>query len=44
MPGKTAVKKKRASRKAKPKTKGLEAPECKLDISAEPIREVLGRI
>src|SRR5437867_11648646 len=44
MPGKTAVKKKRATRKAKPKTKGLDAPECKVDIYDEPIREVLGRI
>ncbi len=44
MPARTAAKRKRASRKAKPKTKGLEASDCKLDVSAEPIREVVGRI
>src|SRR2546422_24295 len=37
MPPKTATKRKRASRKAKPKTKGLEALDCKLEISAEPL-------
>src|SRR5207253_8202743 len=40
----TAAKKKRASRKAKPKTKGLEALDCKLDVSAEPLREIVSRI
>src|SRR5438874_7517037 len=44
MPPKTATKRKRASRKAKPKTKGLEALDCKLEISAEPIREVVTRV
>ena len=44
MPPKTAAKRKRASRKSKPKTKGLEASDCKLDVSAEPIREVVGRV
>src|SRR5213594_4054542 len=44
MPAKTAAKRKRASRKAKPKTKGLEALDCRLEISAEPIREVVTRV
>src|SRR5881296_2743721 len=44
MPAKTAAKRKRASRKAKPKTKGLEALDCKLEISAEPLREVVTRV
>src|SRR5213596_429118 len=44
MPPKTAAKRKRASRKAKPKTKGLEALDCRLEISAEPIREVVTRV
>ena len=44
MPPRTVAKKKRASRKAKPKTKGLEALDCKLDVSAEPLREVVSRI
>src|SRR6516162_1302863 len=43
MPPKVAGKRKRASRKATPKTTGLEALDCKLEISAEPIREVIGR-
>jgi len=44
MPPKVAGKRKRASRKAAPKTTGLEALDCKLEISAEPIREVIGRV
>src|SRR5436853_967477 len=44
MPPRTVAKKKRASRKAKPKTKGLEALDCKLDVSAEPLREIVSRI
>src|SRR5205807_1705401 len=44
MPSKRAAKRKRASRKAKPKTKGLEALDCKLEISAEPLREVVTRV
>src|SRR5437016_4855563 len=44
MPPKAPTKRKRASRKAKPKTKGLEAPDCKLEVTAEPIREVVGRV
>ena len=41
MPAKPAAKRKRASRKAKPKTKGLEAPDCRLDVSSPDIREVV---
>src|SRR5213592_4889910 len=44
MPPKTAAKRKRASRKAKPKTKGLDALDCKLEISAELIRDVVTRV
>src|SRR2546422_9870565 len=44
MPQKAPTKRKRASRKAKPKTKGLEAPDCKLEVTDEPIREVVGRV
>ena len=43
MPPKT-TKRKRASRKAKPKTKGFEPLDCKLDISAEPVRNVVDRV
>jgi ParB family chromosome partitioning protein len=39
-----AAKRKRASRKAKPKTKGFDAPECRLELSAEPIRGVVERV
>src|SRR5262247_2359049 len=44
MPAKPAAKRKRASRKATPKTKGLEAVECRLDASSADIREVVTRI
>jgi ParB family chromosome partitioning protein len=44
MPTKAPVKRKRASRKAKPKTKGFEASDCRLDASAADIREVVSRI
>ncbi len=44
MPAKPAAKRKRASRKAKPKTKGLEASDCRLDVSSPDIREVVGRV
>jgi ParB family chromosome partitioning protein len=44
MPTKPAPKRRRASRKAKPKTTGLEALDCKLEVTAEPIREVVGRV
>src|SRR2546428_14122672 len=44
MPPKAPTKRKRASRKAKPKTKGLEALDCKLEVTAEPIRQVVGRV
>jgi ParB family chromosome partitioning protein len=37
-------KRKRVSRKAKPKTKGFEAVECKLEFSAAPIRGVVERV
>jgi ParB family chromosome partitioning protein len=39
-----AKKRKLASRKAKPNTKGLEAPACKLDVSSESISEVVARV
>ena len=39
-----ATKRKRPSRKAKPKTKGLEAADSRLDVSASEIREVINRI
>jgi ParB family transcriptional regulator, chromosome partitioning protein len=38
------TKRKRASRKATPKTKGMEALDCRLDVSAQPIQEVVGRV
>lgn len=38
------AKRKRPSRKAKPKTKGLEAIDCRLEPSSPEIREVVGRI
>src|SRR5262249_57466395 len=44
MPAKPAAKRKRASRKATPKTKGLEAVECRLEASSADIREVVTRI
>jgi len=44
MPAKPAAKRKRASRKATPKTKGLEASECRLDPSSSDLREVVTRI
>ena len=44
MPPKPAAKRKRASRKAKPKTRGLEAMECRLDTSSADIRDVVTRI
>ena len=44
MPTKPAAKRKRASRKAKPKTKGLEAQYCRLDASSTDVREVVNRI
>src|SRR5499427_4405013 len=44
MPAKPAAKRKRASRKATPKTKGLEAIECRLDASSADIREVVTRV
>lgn len=39
-----ATKRKRASRKAKPKTKGLEAADSRLDVSASEIRDVINRV
>src|SRR5215831_18058397 len=44
MPAKTAVPRKRASRKAKPKTKGLEAVDSRLDGGAPEIRDVVARV
>jgi ParB family chromosome partitioning protein len=44
MPTKPAAKRKRASRKAQPKTKGLEAAQCGLDSSTPDLREVVTRI
>jgi ParB family chromosome partitioning protein len=44
MPAKTATKRKRPLRKAKPKTKGFEPQDCKLEVSAEPIRAVVERV
>jgi ParB family transcriptional regulator, chromosome partitioning protein len=44
MPAKAPAKRKRASRKATPKTKGLEALQCRLDGSAADIREVVTRV
>lgn len=38
------AKRKPPSRKAKPKTKGLEAPDCRLDVSAGEIRDVVNRV
>jgi ParB family chromosome partitioning protein len=39
-----AAKRKRASRKAKPKTTGLEATDCRLDIDSPEIHEVVERV
>jgi ParB family transcriptional regulator, chromosome partitioning protein len=44
MPAKAPAKRKRASRKATPKTKGLEALQCRLDPSSGDIREVVTRV
>ena len=44
MPSKTVAKRKRASRKAQPKTKGLEALDCRLDPSSADIRDVVTRV
>src|ERR1041384_7478241 len=44
MSPKPAAKRKRASRKAKPKTKGFDPLDCKLGLTAEPIRSVVDRV
>jgi ParB family transcriptional regulator, chromosome partitioning protein len=44
MPAKPAAKRKRASRKAKPKTIGLDAAESRLEESSAAIREVVTRV
>jgi ParB family chromosome partitioning protein len=44
MPSKPATKRKRASRKATPKTKGLEASQCRLDTSSADLRDVIARV
>src|SRR5690349_10318715 len=44
MPTKTVAKRKRASRKAKPKTKGIEALDSRLEVASPDIRDVLARI
>src|SRR2546426_6381520 len=44
MSPKPATKRKRASRKAKPKTKGFDPFDCKLELEAEPIRNLVDRV
>ena len=44
MPQKTTVRRKRASRKATPKSRGLDAIGCRLEISAESLRDVVTRV
>jgi len=44
MPAKPAAKRKRASRKAQPKTKGLEALDCRLDGAGAEVQEVTKRV
>jgi len=44
MPAKPATKRKRASRKATPKTKGLDALQCRLDSSSADLRDVITRV
>jgi ParB family chromosome partitioning protein len=44
MPANPIRKRKRASRKAKPGTKGLEAADCRLDLSSPEIRDVVSRV
>src|SRR5690242_14441036 len=44
MPSKTGSKRKRPLRKAKPKSKGLEPLECRLDSPASEVRELVRRI
>jgi ParB family chromosome partitioning protein len=44
MPAKRPAKRKRASRKAQPRTKGLEPIQCRLDASSEELRDVVSRI
>jgi ParB family chromosome partitioning protein len=44
MPPKTKAKRKKAIRKAKPNTKGLEALDCRFDSSSSETRDVLSRV
>ena len=44
MPSRTATQPKRPLRKAKPKTKGFEPLDCKLEASAEPVRTIVDRV
>jgi ParB family chromosome partitioning protein len=44
MPANPTKKRKRASRKAKPGTKGLEASDCRLEISSPEIQAVVSRV
>lgn len=44
MPAKTTARRKRASRKATAKSKGLDPISCRLDVSAESLREVVARV
>jgi ParB family chromosome partitioning protein len=44
MPAKPAAKRKRTARKAQPKTKGLEASECRLDAASTDVSEVVTRV
>jgi ParB family chromosome partitioning protein len=44
MPAKKPARRKRASRKAEAKTKGLEPPQCRLEATSPEIRDVVARI
>jgi ParB family chromosome partitioning protein len=44
MPANPTKKRKRASRKAKPGTKGLEASDCRLELSSPEIQTVVSRV
>ena len=44
MPSKTNTRRKRASRKAAPRSKGLDALDCKLDLSDETLRDIVARV
>src|SRR4051812_35209574 len=44
MPPQPGKKRKRVSRKAKPKTKGFEPTDCRLEVTSEAIRKVVERV